>query len=83
MLCWTVLQYVISSIIQRNGIHEYKGKMMLPLLWDSKAPILEHYLHRSTTGNNVYYCEMPWDWVRLASLNRPPRNGDEGCYIVA
>jgi hypothetical protein len=44
------------------------GKMMPTLLWDSKEPILEHYIHRGTTVNNVYCHEMPWDWVRLASL---------------
>jgi hypothetical protein len=43
-------------------------KMMLTLLQDSKAPILEHYTQRGTTVNNVYYKEMLWDRLRPASL---------------
>ena len=43
-------------------------KMMLTLLWDSKAPILEHCLQRGTTVNNVYFREMFWDWLRPTSL---------------
>jgi hypothetical protein len=44
------------------------GKMMPTLLWDSKAPILEHYIHRGTKVNIVYYRKMLWDWMRPASL---------------
>jgi len=43
-------------------------KIMPTLLWDSKAPILEHYTQRGTTVNNVYYREMLWAWLRPASL---------------
>jgi hypothetical protein len=43
-------------------------KIMPTLLWDSKAPFLEHYIQRGTTVNNVYYREMLWAWLRPASL---------------
>jgi hypothetical protein len=43
-------------------------KIMPTLLWDSKAPILQNYILRGTTVNNVYYRQMLWDWLRPASL---------------
>jgi len=71
-------RHVNSPKHKKNSWKPSSGKVMLTLLWDTKGPILEHYISKGTMITSSSYCDLlvnhlkPAIWSKCRGLPISP-----------